>query len=667
MKFSIWSSLLTLILVLIFTQIVQSVSDDGRISGIPRFIRPLLNLLPISKVTDLLTYLIQKIGNVKFGPPPYTIRSTGTPDSRYDYIVVGGGSAGAVVAARLAEDRKLTVLLIEAGGEETGFSATPALWVLNSKSERDFAFLTEPQTNAALGLNGNRMPIAQGKVLGGGSSINWMMYTRGDPQDYDRWEKLGANGWSYKDIFPYFIKSEALVDDPYADRGYHGTKGPMTVTRTKPNFPFEDQLLQGNAELGQHFGDYNGAYRGGLFNAFQVTTRNGSRCSTGRAYLANNPHNLDIMLNVFATKILFDSRRKAIGVEYLKDGHTYSVRVGREIVITCGAYNTPKLLMLSGIGPAIELRKHGIPIVANLPGVGANVQDHTFSVLFFSMSKKYGYKQDPNISTLKFSTDYKYNRTGFLSTIGATMISFFRTQYAVDARPDIQLESWQGFPPPNIFNLKSEVTKEFCLPHLNEDILLFLLNLVRPLSRGYVKLRSANPTDPPIINPQTLSNPNDVKALVEACKIAIDLTNTPTVRSKANPILFSGFPGCDDVYDFGSDGYFECLIRSLTFQEYHNCCTAKMGRPGDRMAVVDNHLRVKGVTGLRIADTSVWPEVVTGNTMVTTIAVAERVVDLIKHRTLAPVEPPFKNEFDVTHKYVYFSRKNSREWNPFRN
>lgn len=375
----------------------------------------------------------------QFGPAPYTIKWQPLPSGTYDYIIVGGGASGATVASRLSENPNVRVLVIEQGGEESGFSACPIFWGLHAKTKRDFGYMTTKLPNAAYGLNDQSIPVTQGKCIGGGTSINGMIYMHGNPQDYDSWARSGALGWSWADMFPYITKCTGLVDDPKADRGYHGTKGPMTVIRVKKQFEFEDIYLQGCKEAGFQEGDYNGADQA-RFDYIQLAIRNGSRCSTARAYLSKSKSNLDVLLDSRVDKILFDSSKRAIGVLYTRlSVPGYMAMARREVIIAAGAYNTPKLLLLSGIGPASYLQSLGIPVIADLPGVGRNYQDHVFTFDSYTINPEAGYNRKLELETLEQIAEYTSSKTGFMSTTGTTIQGYIRTKYARDSRPDIQI------------------------------------------------------------------------------------------------------------------------------------------------------------------------------------------------------------------------------------
>ncbi|XP_074596379.1 L-sorbose 1-dehydrogenase-like [Brevipalpus obovatus] len=589
-----------------------------------------------------------------FGPPPYILKWQPFPVHIYDYIVIGGGSSGSVVASRLSENSSVRVLVLEAGEEETGFSATPIFWGLHAKTKRDFGYMTTKLPNAALGLNGQSIPVTQGKCIGGGSCINGMIYMHGNPEDYDRWASQGGLGWSWPDIFPYMVKSEGLRDDPKADRGYHGTKGPMTVIRMKKQFEFEDLYLQGVKEAGYKEGDYNGADQA-RFDYIQLTIRDGSRCSAARAYLSESRPNLDILLDALVTKILIDDSKRAYGVQFTRFGVQGMIFATREIIVAAGAYNTPKLLMLSGIGPASHLHQHGIPVVVDSPGVGQNYQDHAFSIVPYTISSKVGYAQTLELEAFSQILEYTTNKTGFMSSTGTTIQGYLRTKYAKDSRPDIQIHQTISTPKAFSFNLKDSVTNEYISRHVGEDILTLLAILVRPQSKGRIELQSANPLDPPRIDPNVFSHPDDMKTMVEAVMAIRKIMNTTIIQEKLGAVPFENtLPGCSS---FAEDSYefVECLIRTLTYLEFHCCCTAKMGSSDDPMAVVDHELRVKGVENLRIVDASVWPEVVTGNTMAAAIAVGERAADVIKGEVLEKCLPPFQNEDHMLSSYKKIS------------
>nr|AYV88989.1 glucose dehydrogenase [Tetranychus truncatus] len=592
-----------------------------------------------------------------FGPlaVPYSLDFTlsRTINETYDYIIVGGGSAGATLAARLSENPNIRILLLEAGGEENILSTIPIAAFLLQKSTLDWSYQSVPQSRAAFGLNGNRIPCPRGKAVGGGSSINYMLYVRGNKMDYDRWGQLGAAGWNYSSVSPYFIKMEGSRD-PQGDPGYHGTTGPLTVTPLQDTFDVDKAFLEGVRQYGLKVGDLNGEDQE-KFMYSRFTIRDGKRCSTARAYLgpASGRRNLHVVIFARVNKVLFDANKRAIGVEFDKDGGKFQVFARQEVILSAGALNTPQLLMLSGIGPREQLAKFNIPLVQHSPGVGNNLQEHAFTLLMFTtkFGSSFVYTR---IRTAVDAAKYAFGGTGSFASPGLNVIGFWRSPLAYDARPDIQIHELDYIPGgsfPNfvlgyILNLNRDVLFKYLAPYSLSDGTMYAVTLVRPRSTGTVRLASANPRDAPIIDYNLFQDPRDLEAMVQGCKLILNITQTPAMRAIDTKQFNTPLIPCSR-YPFNSDPYLRCLVQTLTYTIYHPTSTAKMGNDDDQMAVLDPYLRVRGVAGLRVIDASAMPEVPTGNTNVPTIVLAERAADLIKGQTLKPRSLPYSSQESI--------------------
>lgn len=412
-------------------------------------------LKEISKVPDWIGKIYNLAVNLAsvFTQDPYPIQiNKKAADEEYDYIIIGAGAAGCVLSARLSEDSKNRVLIVEAGGEETDFSRLATLGDLNWKSKSyHWNYKAEPEKYGARALIGNRVRIPTAKRLGGGTIHNGLVWNRGDPADYDRWAQLGAEGWSWADIFPYFVKIERVVKSqigvsPY-DRGYHGTRGPVRVTGSIEPGVYASSIIQGAQEIGLNFGDPNG--RDHAVTSYTWNNLyNGSRVSMADAYLAPASFrpNLDILTYAFVHRIDFDKNKRAIGVTYEKDGEIHQVRARKEVILSAGTYTSPKILMLSGIGPKMELDKHKIPVISDLPGVGQNLQDHLKILIYFLIERNLALvytKPDPYISGAE---SYVQNRTGSFANFYGRIQGHFKTKYALDDRPDGSITSSVGLP-----------------------------------------------------------------------------------------------------------------------------------------------------------------------------------------------------------------------------
>ncbi|KAI1301455.1 Glucose dehydrogenase -like protein [Halotydeus destructor] len=569
-------------------------------------------------------------------------------DTEYDYIVVGAGSAGSVMAARLSENPAISVLLLEAGGSESLLSEVPIAAITVQTTPIDWQYYTEPQEASCFGFKGRRSRWPRGKLLGGSSAINFMVYVRGNKNDFDNWDKNGATGWSYADLYPYFLKAEDNRDPHYAYNGYHSTGGPLTVETPPDPRPVAQVWPEAGKQMGYRAQDLNGAQQAG-FMLPQGTLRRGARCSSAKAYLrpARKRPNLHVVTFSHVTKILFDKNKRAIGADFVRFGTPSTVFARREVIVSAGAVNSPQLLMLSGIGPAAHLKSLGIPVLADLP-VGKNLQDHIYPSIHFYTEEKVTLVQHRVVNPVSILKWVAAAR-GPLTSLGAIEgIGFVHSKYSnvTDDWPDIQLQFISGGPSSDnghhirrAMGFTEEFWNQVYKPYLQYDSFSYYPILMRPKSRGFIKLRSTNPMDPPIIDPRYLTDERDVHTLVDAMKFCIKIGFTPAYQ-KFNAKIFSTlYPGCEQ-YAQWSDEYLACMLRTYTQTIYHPVGTCKMGAEWDPTAVLDPELRVKGVKGLRVVDASVFPQIITGNTNAGTIAVAERASDLIKGAVMAPYRPP---------------------------
>lgn len=451
--------------------------------------------------------------------------------SCYDFIVVGGGSGGAVVASRLSENPDWTVLLLEAGSDENVLSEVPALFPILQTSSIDWQFVTEPSSEYCLSMVDRRCKWPRGKVLGGSSVLNAMLYIRGNKKDYDNWESLGNPGWSYKDVFPYFLKAENMRIPNYQDDPYHATDGPLTVEYFKYEHPITRDILQAGQQMGYNILDVNGERQTG-FTRSHATVRAGLRCSTAKAFLrpVSKRPNLHVSVHSLVEKILIDENKRAYGVKFSKYRDHRIVKARREVILSAGAIQSPQLLMLSGIGNAEHLKEIGIFPVVHSPGVGQNLQDHIamggHSFLFDSPVNNgtpYCFNMQ-NVYTVGALIDFATHKEGELySMMEAEAMAFVNTKYQDPAEdyPDIQLfiaptaDNLDG----GLFGKRANGLTDETYAELYEDILYddsfsIVPLLLRPKSSGYIKLRSADPFVAPRIYANYFSHPDDVKILV---------------------------------------------------------------------------------------------------------------------------------------------------------
>ncbi|KAG1692953.1 Glucose dehydrogenase [FAD, quinone] [Nymphon striatum] len=570
-------------------------------------------------------------------------------------MFLGAGSSGAVVASRLSEDPSVTVLLVEAGGEEDLLTKVPLLATVAQFSNKDWNFRTTPQTHSCLGLNGRLTEVnksslvfpfsshkkgrcspweasvwPRGKVLGGSSSINRLAYARGSIFDYDLWEKLGAKGWSYKDVLPYFIKSERNISPKYLQKDAHGFKGPMIVQDVPSVSALGKTLLNAAKFLKFVIKDYNDG-----FGLTQMTSYKGIRQSASRSFLQpiKRRTNLHVITKAFVEKVKINWLKRAEGIIMNRRGRTHFIRAKKEVILSAGAVQTPQILMLSGIGPKDVLRKHNIQIHSQVPGVGRNLQDHLITVtpIFVKSNFALGVFDYVNIPSF-----LKYLRgTGPIASTPGDVIGYAKTKYSDTGFSDIQIDSI-GAAIDNIFfrrsyGIKESIFKSYLNPSPKgfsvSGIITVMLN---PRSRGYITIKSSDPYEEPVINPRYLTDPYDVRVMIEGIKMAKKLINTPPYKKIEARVVDNILPPCKK-FPLWSEDYLECFIRHLAVTFYHPVGTCKMGSLKDPLTVVDPLLRVRGITGLRIADSSIMPTIPSGNTNAPAIMIGEKAADIIKY------------------------------------
>jgi choline dehydrogenase len=519
----------------------------------------------------------------------------------YDYVIVGAGSAGCVLASRLTEDPNTRVLLLEAGGTASAREVRiPAAFSKLYKTVVDWNYSTEPEPC----LHNRKLYWPRGKMIGGSGSMNAMIYIRGNPCDYDDWAGLGNDGWGFQDVLPYFKKSERQ------ERGaseYHGASGSLSVADLRRVNPLTRSFLAAAKELGiPANSDFNGATQDGA-GLYQVTQMAGQRHSTADAYLtpAQARENLTVLTHAQATEIVVENHR-AVGIEYLLLGSAIETALAeREVILTGGAVNSPQLLLLSGIGPADEIRRVGIHVVHDVPGVGKNLQDHLMVSVGYLCKKPVSMA---NAESLRNFLRYLVFKRGPLVSNVAEAGIFSRTRAGL-CEPDLQLL----FGPAYYVNHGLTPRKEHCFG--------FGPTVVTPESRGSISLKSANPLEPPAIRANYLSAPADMRVIVEGVKLSRQLAHAKSFELYRGGELHPGL-------SVQSDEEIAKFVRAEAETLYHPVGTCKMGN--DSMAVVDATLRVHGIDGLRVADASVMPRIPSGNTNAPTIMIAEKAADLIR-------------------------------------
>ncbi|MDP5171800.1 MAG: GMC family oxidoreductase N-terminal domain-containing protein [Bacteroidia bacterium] len=518
-----------------------------------------------------------------------------------DYIIVGGGTAGCVLANRLSEDPELSVLLIEAGPEDKKREIhIPAAFSELFKTDVDWAYESVSQPDAA----GRKLFLPRGKVMGGCSSINAMIYIRGHRLDYDHWADEGNQGWSYDDLLPYFRKSEsnARVHDQY-----HGSDGPLSIVDLHDALPLSHDFVKAATEAGAPANDdFNGEEQDG-FGLYQVTQQHGKRMSAAVAFIKpiRGRKNLRIVTGAMVECLLWEGK-KVVGVQLNRRGHVAWEKARQEVILAAGAYNSPQLLLLSGIGPAAHLQEMGIAVKSDLPGVGHNLQDHLIVPMVFDTY------QQPTLQSaksLKSIINYVMWSEGPLSSNVAEAGGFIRTRKGLPA-PDIQFHFGPGY----FYN------HGFGIPTSGYGYSLGP-TLLQPNSTGTVTLASPQPQAAPRIDHQYLADEEDLQTLVRGFQYGMKIADSPTMRKN-----FRGYHLPKKRLQ--EEGEIADHIRQTAQTLYHPTGTAKMGH--DHMAVVDDRLRVKGVEGLRVVDASVMPNIVRGNTNAAVMVIAERAADLLK-------------------------------------
>jgi len=542
-----------------------------------------------------------------------------------DYLIVGGGSAGCVLAARLSEDPTVRVALLEAGGRDTSvlIHCPAGLALLAKNGQANWAFQTEPQR----GLNGRRGYQPRGKVLGGSSSVNAMIYIRGDRSDYDHWAAAGNPGWGWDDVLPYFKRAE------HNERGtdaFHATGGPLNVMDLRSPNRFGPVFVEAGKQAGlPENRDFNGATQEGV-GMYQVTHKNGERFSAAKAYLT--PHlsrrNLQVITGAHATRVLMEGKR-AVGVEYRSDdGELKHLHAGREVILSGGALLSPQLLMLSGIGPAAQLQALGIPMVHDLPGVGENLHDHVDVVQVVDaphLKELFGLSPAGLVRAIKGIFEWRNYRSGMLTTNFAEAGGFVKSGPGV-AVPDLQLHFVIG---KLVDHGRKTVFGHGYSCHVC---------LLQPKSRGRVRLASADPLAPPLIDPNFLGEPEDLQRMVSGFKLMRGILSQPALAGYRGRELASSASA-------RTDAEIEQFIRDHADTIYHPVGTCRMG-PGP-LDVVDERLRVRGIERLRVVDASIMPRIVSGNTNAPTIMIGEKAADLIKGLNVQPLVTQITADSDL--------------------
>ncbi|KAK2581570.1 hypothetical protein KPH14_002079 [Odynerus spinipes] len=565
----------------------------------------------------------------------------------YDFIVVGGGTAGSVVASRLTENPHWTVLMLERGVEESVLTDVPLLAPALYDTDYIPKILSDPRPrninnrndSYCLGLQGARCNLLSGNAVGGSSVVNYMIYARGGSADYDEWKALGNPGWSYKDVLPYFIKSENSYL-PDADYRYHGRGGYLDVNYPPYDSELTDAFLKAGTELGYETLDYHGEKIIG-FSKVQATLRNGHRMSASKAFLRpiRKRPNFHLSQRTTVTKIVIDPRTKtAVGVRFVKNNKKYFVRARKEVVVSAGTLKTPQILMLSGVGPKDHLKSLGIPVIEDLP-VGHNLLDHIcMPTLNFLVNESVTIVQQRLALDFKSPLDYLIKGTGVYTLPGGTAAVAFLSVADEDSgkgKADIELVMGLSGIPSDVagfykrsIGLSDDLHKTVFGKYKGLDSFTVVPILLKPKSRGRITLRSTDPFELPRYEPNYYDHADDVKTMIRGIRKAIEVTSTSAFKRYNATLVPLVFPQCQHTV-YMTDSYWECVMRHISSTVGHFAGSCKMS-PRDKAGVVDHRLRVYGIKSLRIVDNSIMPELIAGHTCAPAYMIGEKASDMIR-------------------------------------
>lgn len=587
-------------------------------------------------ISSLLHFLSEGSSQLNSEPPDQANLLT-----EYDFIIVGAGTAGCVIANRLSEIPEWKVLLVEAGVNENFIMDVPLLANYLQFTSANWKYKTKPSNRYCAGFENKQCNWPRGKVVGGSSVLNYMIYTRGSQKDYDGWRDMGNEGWGWDDVLPYFKKVENFNIPSFQDPRFHGTEGYLNVEHAPFRTTKSKAWVKAAKELGFAYSDHNGEFPSGV-SFLQLSMKNGTRHSSNRAYLhpINGRKNLHVTKGSMVTKLIFDNTKtRVIGVELEKHNRKHKILAKKEVILSAGAINSPQLLMLSGIGPRSHLEDMNIKVVKDLP-VGYNLMDHIAAggLQFVVRPQNFSLSTEFILNHLDIVFKWMNTHKGPLSVPGGCEALIFmdlKDKFNKTAWPDMELlfigSGLNGDPTlPYNFGFDEQIYSETFGPMGKTDTFMVFPMLMRPRSKGRVMLQNRNAKAHPTLIPNYFEYADDLQKIVEGIKVALEITRQPSMRKIGAKLYDVPIPDCLNYGPFGSDEYFACHAQMFTFTIYHQSGTCKMGHVDDPSSVVDSRLRVHGIDGVRVIDASIMPEIVSSHTNAPVYMIAEKGADLVK-------------------------------------